>query len=144
MNWDPFLWVSIGQHEVCMGSQVSYFFRGSSAISYIISARHQSKYGEKQGMSGHSSWYWCFPSIRPHSQCLHVSGAKNCSGGRETCTGISWEKRVFSSPLSVLQEVLPVWFCFMIILILCETFKIVKLRSCSYKAQKCFVECVQI
>lgn len=144
MNKDPFLWVSAGQHEVCIGSQIPYFFRGSSAISYIITARHQSRCGEKQGMSGHSSWYWCFPSIHLHPQCLHVPGAKNCSGGHGTCTGISREKWVFSSPLSVLQEVLPVWVWFMIILILCEKLKILKLRSCSYKAQKCTVECVKI
>jgi len=83
------------------GWEIKYniFFRGSSATSYIISARHQSRCDEKQGKSGHSSWYWCFPSILLHLQCLHVSGAKNCSGRHEISTGILWEKRVLSSPL---------------------------------------------
>lgn len=46
-------------------------------------------------------------------------------------------------PFKCSQEVLPVCFWFMIILILCETFKILKLRSCFCKALKCAVECVK-
>lgn len=120
------------------------FFQKQLSKILITSTRHQSRFGEKQGMSRHFSWYRCFPSLCLHPQCLHVSGATNCSGGHGTWTGILWEKRVFSSCLSVIQEGLPVWFLFMIILLWWKTFKILKLRSCSYKTQKCTVECIKI
>lgn len=76
------------------------------------------------------------------SQPVPGSTSSNSSGGHGTCTSILWEKRVVSSPLSVLPE--PVWLCFTITVILREAFKMLKLRSRSYKGQKRGGECVKI
>lgn len=74
-------------------------------IPYIITARHQLRCGKKKGMSGrYSTQYWWFPSIFLHPQYSHAPGAKYCLGGHGTCMGISREKQVFSSPLSVLRR----------------------------------------
>lgn len=64
-----------------------------------------------------------FPScLHPHRS--HVPCAKYCLGGHGTCTGIAWGKQVHSSHLSVVWEVLPLCFCFIRIITLCETFEI--------------------
>lgn len=143
MNWDIFLWVSVVQHEVCMGSQISSLFRDSSAISY--SCKTSIKMWWKARDERALLWCWCFPSI--HSVCMFL-GPKIAQVDIRLVhvhkTHISGEKQVFSSPLSVLEDVLLVWFWLTIILILCETFKILKLRSCSYKAQNYAVECIKI
>lgn len=66
---------------------------------------------------------YAFPSCL-HPLYSHVPSAKCCLGGHGTCTGISWKKQVFSSHLSVVWEVLPLCFCFIIIIILRDTFRI--------------------
>lgn len=62
--------------------EVKYLLYSETAQQYLIAARLRSRCGEKKGWAGTP----LVLVLSQHSQCLHVSGAKNCAGGHKTST----------------------------------------------------------